>query len=57
MERGYQAQVGTHPLLGDFSLTPTVLAGGRLDQINVIPATRGAGARRAHRARASTTPD
>ena len=39
LERGYHAEVGTHPLLGDFSLTPTVLTGGRLDQMNVIPAT------------------
>jgi len=39
IERGYQAQVGTHPVLGDFSLTPTVLPGGSMEQINVIPAT------------------
>lgn len=39
IERGYQDQVGTHPLLGDFSLTPTVLQAGNLDQINVIPAS------------------
>ena len=39
IERGYQAQVGTHPLLGDFSLTPTVVQAGNLEQINVIPAS------------------
>jgi succinyl-diaminopimelate desuccinylase len=39
IERGYQVQVGTHPALGEFSLTPTVLAAGSVDQINVIPAT------------------
>jgi succinyl-diaminopimelate desuccinylase len=39
VERGYQQQVGTHESLGEFSLTPTVLAGGTLDQINVIPAS------------------
>ena len=39
VERGYQGQVGSHESLGDFSLTPTVLAGGTLDQINVIPAS------------------
>lgn len=39
VERGYQQQVGTHESLGDFSLTPTVLAGGTLEQINVIPAS------------------
>jgi succinyl-diaminopimelate desuccinylase len=41
IERGYQAQVGTHPVLGDFYLTPTVLTAGSMDQINVIPATAG----------------
>jgi succinyl-diaminopimelate desuccinylase len=39
VERGYQQQVGAHESLGDFSLTPTVLAGGTLEQINVIPAS------------------
>jgi succinyl-diaminopimelate desuccinylase len=39
IETGYRAQVGTHPTLGEFSLTPTVLAAGSVDQINVIPAT------------------
>ena len=39
VERGYQRTVGTHASLGDFSLTPTVLGGGTLDQINVIPAS------------------
>lgn len=39
VQRGYHDNLGTHELLGDFSLTPTVLAGGDLDQINVIPAT------------------
>lgn len=33
------ASVGTHPQLGDFYLTPTVLIGGSQEQINVIPAT------------------
>ncbi|MET0964811.1 MAG: M20/M25/M40 family metallo-hydrolase [Nakamurella sp.] len=39
IERGYQARVGGHPSLGDFSMTPTALAGGSLEQVNVIPAT------------------
>jgi len=39
IELGYRAQVGSHPQLGEFSLTPTVLAAGSVDQINVIPAT------------------
>jgi succinyl-diaminopimelate desuccinylase len=39
IERGYQARVGTHPTLGDFSMTPTAVAGGSLEQLNVIPAT------------------
>jgi succinyl-diaminopimelate desuccinylase len=39
IERGYQARVGSHPSLGDFSMTPTVVAGGSLEQLNVIPAT------------------
>jgi succinyl-diaminopimelate desuccinylase len=33
-----QAQLGTHPYLGDIYITPTVLAGGSLAQMNVIPA-------------------
>ena len=41
IERGYQAQVGTHPVLGDVYLTPTVLTAGSMDQINVIPAVAG----------------
>lgn len=32
------ASVGTHPQLGDFYLTPTVLTAGQVEQINVIPA-------------------
>ncbi|HEY4992435.1 MAG TPA: M20/M25/M40 family metallo-hydrolase, partial [Nakamurella sp.] len=39
IEHAYRARVGTHPALGDFSLTPTVLSAGSIDQINVIPAT------------------
>jgi len=39
IERGYQAMVGSHPSLGDFSMTPTAVAGGSLEQMNVIPAT------------------
>lgn len=39
MERRLRSQVGTHPLLGDVYLTPTVLAAGSPEQINVIPAT------------------
>jgi succinyl-diaminopimelate desuccinylase len=39
IERGYQARVGRHPSLGDFSMTPTALVGGSLEQVNVIPAT------------------
>jgi len=39
VERREQSRVGTHPLLGDFSLTPTVMAGGSVEQLNVIPAT------------------
>ena len=39
IEQAIRAQIGTHPLLGEFSLTPTVLLAGSLDQINVIPAT------------------
>ncbi|MEP6560703.1 MAG: M20/M25/M40 family metallo-hydrolase [Nakamurella sp.] len=39
IERGYQAKVGSDRSLGDFSMTPTVLAAGSLQQLNVIPAT------------------
>jgi succinyl-diaminopimelate desuccinylase len=39
MERDGQARIGTHSLLGDLSLTPTVLSAGSREQINVIPAT------------------
>ncbi|MCU4184954.1 M20 family metallopeptidase [Acidiferrimicrobium sp. IK] len=33
-----QAETGTHPHLGDVYVTPTVLSGGSLEQMNVIPA-------------------
>ena len=51
IERGYQAQVGIHPSLGEFSMTPTVLRGGtpRSDQRH--PGHGGAGHRCPHRAR------
>ena len=39
IQQAIRAQTGTHPLLGEFSLTPTVLRAGSHDQINVIPAT------------------
>ena len=39
IQHAIRAQTGTHPLLGEFSLTPTVLSAGSHDQINVIPAT------------------
>jgi succinyl-diaminopimelate desuccinylase len=39
IQQAIRAQTGTHPLLGEFSLTPTVLLAGSHDQINVIPAT------------------
>ena len=39
IQQAIRAQTGTHPLLGEFSLTPTVLQAGSPDQINVIPAT------------------
>jgi succinyl-diaminopimelate desuccinylase len=39
IERGYRARVGSSPTLGDFSITPTALAGGSMEQLNVIPAT------------------
>jgi len=39
IERAQQAEAGTYPLLGEFSLTPTVLSAGSLDQLNVMPAT------------------
>ncbi len=38
LERAERGRAGIHPLLGEFSLTPTVLDAGSLDQINVIPA-------------------
>lgn len=38
LERQVGASVGTHPQLGDFYLTPTVLAAGSPEQANVIPA-------------------
>jgi len=39
LERQVAESVGTHPHLGDFYLTPTVLAAGEPSQINVIPAS------------------
>lgn len=33
-----QAEIGTHPYLGDVYITPTVVSGGSLQQMNVIPA-------------------
>jgi succinyl-diaminopimelate desuccinylase len=39
IQQAIRAQTGIHPLLGEFSLTPTVLRSGSHDQINVIPAT------------------
>ena len=39
IQQAIRAQTGTHPLLGEFSLTPTVLRAGSHDQLNVIPAT------------------
>jgi len=38
IHRAVAAQAGVHPLLGEFSLAPTVLSAGSLAQINVIPA-------------------
>lgn len=38
VQDGLQAEPGPHPLLGASYLTPTVITGGDLDQINVIPA-------------------
>lgn len=39
LERQVAESVGTHPHLGDFYLTPTVLAAGDPSQVNVIPAS------------------
>lgn len=39
LERQIAESVGTHPLLGDFYLTPTVLTAGDPSQVNVIPAS------------------
>ena len=39
IERAYQRDIGTHASLGEFSLTPTVLSAGSMEQINVIPAS------------------
>jgi len=39
IQQAIRAQTGTHPLLGEFSLTPTVLLAGSHEQMNVIPAT------------------
>ena len=38
LERQIGASVGTHPELGDFYLTPTVVHAGAAEQANVIPA-------------------
>ena len=37
LESNLVAEFGTHPLLGDISLTPTHSAAGTLEQLNVIP--------------------
>ncbi len=39
LERQVARSAGTHPCLGDFYLTPTVVAAGDPDQLNVIPAS------------------
>ena len=39
LERQIAESVGSHPHLGDFYLTPTVLAAGDPGQVNVIPAS------------------
>lgn len=39
LERQVAESVGTHPHLGDFYLTPTVLTAGDPSQVNVIPAS------------------
>ncbi len=39
LERQIGQSVGTHPLLGEFYLTPTVIEAGTPSQLNVIPAT------------------
>lgn len=39
LQRQVAETVGTHPYLGEFYLTPTVLAAGDPSQINVIPAS------------------
>src|SRR6195952_4323267 len=39
LERQVAESVGSHPHLGDFYLTPTVLAAGDPGQLNVIPAS------------------
>lgn len=39
LERQVAESVGTHPHLGNFYLTPTVLTAGEPSQINVIPAS------------------
>ncbi len=38
LERGLRRRHGRHPLLGEVNLTPTVVAGGSVEQLNVIPA-------------------
>lgn len=37
MQRRWQTAAGTHPELGDFYLTPTVIEAGSAPQMNVIP--------------------
>src|SRR6195952_1156373 len=39
LERQVAESIGSHPYLGDFYLTPTVLAAGDPSQLNVIPAS------------------
>jgi succinyl-diaminopimelate desuccinylase len=39
LSRRYAARYGRHPMLGEPSITPTVLQAGDLAQLNVIPAT------------------
>lgn len=43
IEDVYRRQVGKHASLGEFSLTPTVLSAGDLEQLNVIPASAALG--------------
>ncbi|MEO7126377.1 MAG: M20 family metallopeptidase [Nakamurella sp.] len=39
IQRKMQSDAGTHPELGDFYLTPTVVDAGSAEQMNVIPAS------------------